>query len=87
MHFLKVINFAEMDKPTSLFMHLLLQDVLEQSNGVDAVTQVFTQGFLMNHQAKDGEDNSKILTFVKGISEFMLGKFYLRIKRQHGESI
>jgi len=76
-----------MDKPTSLFMHLLLQDVLEQSSGVDAVTKVFTQGFLMNHQAKDSEDYSKILTFVKGISEFMLGKFYLRIKRQHGEPI
>ena len=32
-------------------------------------------------------DNSKIERFVKGISEYILGKFYLRLKRQHEDKI
>jgi len=32
-------------------------------------------------------DNSKIEKFIKGISEYVLGKFYLRLKRQYEDKI
>lgn len=32
-------------------------------------------------------DHSKIEKFIKGISEYVLGKFYLRLKRQHEDKI
>ena len=32
-------------------------------------------------------DNSKNEAFIKGISEYILGKFYMRIKRQYEDKI
>jgi hypothetical protein len=64
-----------------MFMHLLLSEIIESSKDQETVIQIFMSGFLMNHQPKEDEDQSKLDTFVKGMSNFVLGKFYLRVKR------
>ena len=40
-HFLKVIEFEELDKATTLFVHLLLENILASSESVEQVTLVF----------------------------------------------
>jgi len=40
-HFLKVVEFDELDKATTLFVHLLLENILTASEGVEQVTLVF----------------------------------------------
>ena len=40
-HFLKVVEFEELDKATTLFVHLLLENILAASEGVEQVTLVF----------------------------------------------
>lgn len=42
LHFLKVIEFEEMDKPTIMFMHLLLSEIFESSENQEQVITVFT---------------------------------------------
>ena len=78
-HFLKVIEFkpsqGAMSKPATLFMHLLLQNLLKNLNEIDKIQEVFEKGL----DDKEGKKAS----FVKGFSEFILGKFYLRIKKEH----
>jgi hypothetical protein len=34
-HFLKVVDFDELDKATTLFLHLLLENLLEASEGAE----------------------------------------------------
>ena len=41
LHFLKVIDFEETDKATNLFLHLLLENVLEACEDTGQVTIVF----------------------------------------------
>lgn len=83
LHFLKVINFEEIDKATNMFLHLLLENILESCESLEQIKSVFENGFLMMHTEKTEtnakQDNSKIEIFVKGMSEYILGKFYLRL--------
>ena len=78
-HFLKVIEFkpsgGSMSKPATLFMHLLLQSLLRNLVDNEKIQEVFGRG-LDDREGKKTE-------FVKGLSEFILGKFYLRLKKSH----
>jgi len=78
LHFLKVVNFDEspMDKPLVLFLHLLLERVFEVCKDKDQVISVFSAGLL--HQDETKMDNNK--EFAKGMSQYLLSKFYSRVK-------
>jgi len=78
-HFFKVIDFSEgkLSKPTELFLHLMLQAVVDKAPDADKLRIIFVKGL------KD--ESEKYQNFVKGISKFLLGKFYKRFVKQHVE--
>ena len=77
LHFLKVVDFEQVDKPNTMFMQLLLSGVFEKSPDAATIDSVFRTGFLMTHAEKE----EGVEKFIKGFSGFVLGKFYLRVKR------
>ena len=82
-HFLKVIDFERIDKPNTMFMQLLLSGIFEKSPDAETVDSVFRTGFLMTHAEKE----EGVEKFIRGFSGFVLGKFYLRIKRQNDGNV
>ncbi len=46
LHFLKVIDFSEasLSKPTTLFLHLALQAILEEAKDIESLKVVFVKG-------------------------------------------
>ena len=80
LHFFKVIDFSasKLNKPTQLFLHLMLQACVELAPDADQLRLLFLKGL------KDEE--LKHETFVKGLQKFILGKFYKRMMKQHEES-
>ena len=72
LHFFKVIDFnaAKLSKPTELFLHLMLQAVVDMAPDGDKLRIIFVKGL------KD--ESNKHESFVKGIAKFILGKFYKR---------
>jgi hypothetical protein len=111
LHFLKVIDFDDLQgdkaKPTMVFLHLLLDQIFEESE--ETLSVVFAKGLpdisgnqrqLMYDSDSDDflgtkaaakrenkgkktvtEDNSEQLKeFIKGFSNFVLTKFYNRVK-------
>lgn len=78
MHFFKVIDFADqknLSKPTVMFLHLMLQAVFDQLEDTEKLKIVFVK-------ALKEDDNGKNRTFVNGLTEFILGKFYKRVRKQ-----
>ena len=77
LHFFKVIDFnaAKISKPTELFLHLMLQAVVDMAPDGDKLRIIFVKGL------KD--ESNKHESFVKGIAKFILGKFYKRLTKQH----
>ena len=83
LHFLKVLDFDQLSKPQVLFLHLMLESLLSNCTDTQAVKIVFERGFLVG---KD-EGSEKMLHLIKGLSGYILGKFYLRLKRQYEEGM
>lgn len=77
LHFLKVIDFSSnaLTKPTVLFLHLLLQAVLDEAADEDKLRTVFVKGL-----RDEGQKNA---SFVTGLAKFVLGKFYKRLSKQY----
>ena len=76
MHFFKVIDFTDskkLGKPTIMFFHLMLQTIFDQIDDIEQLKIVFVKAL------KD--TNEKNETFVKGLTEFILGKFYKRMQK------
>ena len=74
MSFFKVIDFTDvkaLSKPTVLFLHLMLQAIFDQIDEIETLKIVFVRGL------KD--TNPKIQSFIKGLTQFILGKFYKRM--------
>lgn len=83
-----MIEFENLQKPQALFLQLVMQAMFDECVDAETAKSIFEQGFLMhtrnNTYEKDQEVNIQNLDqFVKGISAFVLGKFYLRLKREH----
>ena len=69
-----MVEFDALSKPQLLFLQLVFEQMLDGET--EAMQTVFAKGF------KD--DLGKKQAFVKGLSEFMLGRFYARLKKKHG---
>ena len=112
LHFLKLIDFSELTtdkattKPTLVFLHLLLDQIFEESENAEVITDIFTRGLpdisnkrqlaydsdsddfmgtKASAKAKNkkpaAEDNSgQLKDFIRGFSNFLLTKFYNRVK-------
>lgn len=48
LHFLKVIDFEDLNKANTLFLHLVLENIIQGCENAEQVTSVFKQGFMMN---------------------------------------
>lgn len=80
MHFFKVIDFStkeQLSKPTVLYLHLMLQAVMDSVEQTEQLKIVFVKGL------KDQKNQS----FVNGLTQFILGKFYKRMQKQHKGSL
>ena len=80
LHFLKVIDFEDdevVEGKTGLFLHLVFDHLIKESSvdKKDKLKQVIETGL-----------NDKDLgSFGKGLSQFLLSTFYIRIKKQNGD--
>ena len=82
LHFLKVVDFEDDDAvegKTGLFLHLVFDYLIKESSveHKDKLKQVIETGL-----------NDKDLgSFGKGLSQFLLSTFYVRIKKQNGGTL
>ncbi|CDW86880.1 nucleolar mif4g domain-containing protein 1 [Stylonychia lemnae] len=76
LHFLKVLQFDELSKPQNLFLYVLLDDIYERQSK-DQIKIIFKKGM-----------NEKHSEFRKGLSEYILTKYYLKKKKDlNGEKM
>lgn len=109
LHFLKVLDFSDLDetltKPQQLFLYLLFDHLLDSTNK-DGLRTLFQKSLYPKKQKKakalmkgleeeeDGDmddaeseeepanDEERHLDFKKGLSEYLLTKFYVKKKRE-----
>lgn len=86
LHFLKVLDFGELSKPQQLFLFVLFDSIVDESSK-EELKVVFRKGLKAgqakaNAQDSDAEpEDDKLGDFRRGLSEYLLTRFYLKKKR------
>ena len=78
LHFLKVIDFEEQasEGKTGVFLHLVFEAMINEVKLEDKsqLKQVIDMGL----------NDNELGSFGKGLSQYLLTTFYMRIKKQYG---